>query len=29
VKLRARLHRGDVPVFHSTFTGMFGTREQA
>jgi acyl dehydratase len=29
VKLRARLHRGDVLVYHSTFTGMFGTREQA
>jgi acyl dehydratase len=28
VKLRARLHRGDVLVYHSTFTGMFGTREQ-
>ena len=29
VKLRARLHRGDVLVFHSTFTNMFGAREQA
>ena len=29
VKLRARMHRGDVLVYHSTFTGMFGTREQA
>jgi acyl dehydratase len=28
VQLRARLHRGDVLVFHSTFTGMFGVREQ-
>ena len=28
VRLRARLHRGDVLVYHSTFTGMFGTREQ-
>jgi len=28
VKLRARMHRGDVLVYHSTFTGMFGTREQ-
>jgi len=27
VKLRARMHRGDVLVYHSTFTGMFGTRE--
>jgi acyl dehydratase len=27
VKLRARLHRGDVLVYHSTFTGMFGTRD--
>jgi acyl dehydratase len=29
VKLRARLHRDDLLVFHSTFTGMFGSREQA
>lgn len=28
VKLRALLHRDDVEVFRSTFTGMFGTREQ-
>ena len=27
VKLRARMHRGEVLVYHSTFTGMFGTRE--
>jgi acyl dehydratase len=27
VKLRGLLHRGDVMVFRSTFTGMFGTRE--
>ena len=27
VKLRARMHRGDVLVYHSTLTGMFGTRE--
>jgi acyl dehydratase len=27
VKLRARMHRGDVLVYHSTFTGMFRTRE--
>ena len=26
VRLRARMHRGDVLVYHSTFTGMFGTR---
>jgi acyl dehydratase len=26
VKLRASLHRGDVMVFRSVFTGMFGTR---
>jgi acyl dehydratase len=26
VKLRARLHRDEVLVFHSTFTSMFGTR---
>jgi acyl dehydratase len=25
VTLRALLHRGDTPVFRSTFTGMFGT----
>jgi acyl dehydratase len=29
VKLRARMHRGEVLVYHSTFTGMFGTREPA
>ena len=27
VRLRARMHRGDVLVYHSTFTGMFGTRD--
>ena len=27
VRLRARMHRGDVVVYHSTFTGMFGTRD--
>ena len=27
VKLRARMHRGEVLVYHSIFTGMFGTRE--
>ncbi len=26
VRLRAGLHRGDVEVFRSVFTGMFGTR---
>ena len=26
VKIRARMHRGDELVFHSMFTGMFGTR---
>ena len=29
VRLRARMHRGDVLVYHSTFTGMFGTRDEA
>ena len=27
VRLRARMHRGEVLVYHSTFTGMFGTRD--
>jgi acyl dehydratase len=27
VKLRARMHRGDVLVYYSTFTGMFGARD--
>jgi acyl dehydratase len=27
VRLRAYLHRGDVLVYRSTFTGMFGTRD--
>lgn len=27
VRLRATLHRGDVLVFRSTFTGMFGARD--
>ncbi|HEY0816957.1 MAG TPA: MaoC family dehydratase [Pseudonocardia sp.] len=29
VRLRSMLHRGDQLVFRSTFTGMFGTRDQA
>jgi acyl dehydratase len=29
VRLRALMHRGDDVVFRSTFTGMFGTRNQA
>ena len=29
VRLRASTHRGDDLVFRCTFTGMFGTREQA
>jgi acyl dehydratase len=28
VKLRAWMHRGDEVVYRSTFTGMFGTREE-
>jgi acyl dehydratase len=28
VRLRALMHRGDDVVFRSTFTGMFGTRDQ-
>jgi acyl dehydratase len=28
VRLRAQMHRGDDVVFRSTFTGMFGTRDQ-
>lgn len=27
VRLRATLHRGEVLVYRSTFTGMFGTRD--
>jgi acyl dehydratase len=29
VRLRSYLHRGDEVVFRSTFTGMFGARDQA
>ncbi|MGH3584801.1 MAG: MaoC family dehydratase [Pseudonocardia sp.] len=28
VQVRAWMHRGDQPVFRSTFTGMFGTRPE-
>jgi acyl dehydratase len=28
VRLRGGMHRGDVVVFRSTFTGMFGTRDR-
>ncbi len=28
VRLRGSTHRGDVLVLHTTFTGMFGAREQ-